>query len=298
MVWFLFPLSVILGTLLGVGYKLGSQKIQSANEIPVLIAITSAIIAICYCIINCFTGFILELTLILPALLAGVSSALCMYCLFRSMKDGNFAITIVLSNMSFCIPIMLSYVFLKESVSLWQLGGILLMLAAIIVVNFIGKDNTENEDEKPKSKKWLIFAIGTCLLNGLVNFSCKLQQFYMPSEGQLCFNFFDFVFCNITACIMILIGSLKKDTRVVYGRQDVKRVLFPCVLIAVCLGVNTLVQLLLPSYVNASVQFTVGNGAALGFGVLLGVFYYKEKFTWKSAVTLVCCIVAIILQVI
>lgn len=296
MVWLLFPLSVILGSVLGVGYKLGSQKINGANEIPVLVAIPSAILALSYCIIGCFTGFTIKATLILPALLAGVSSAICMYCLFRSMKDGNFAITIVLSNMSFCIPIILSYVFLKENVSLWQLGGILLMLAAIIVVNFIGKD--KGETDEPKSKKWLIFAIGTCLFNGLINFACKIQQFYMPGQAQICFSFFDFLFCNVTACLMILIGSFKKNTRVIYGAKEVKGILLPCILIAVCLGVNTLIQLVLPSYVNASVQFTVCNGAALAFGVVWGTFYYKEKFTWKSAVTLLCCVVAIILQVI
>lgn len=300
MVWILFPLSVVLGTTLGMAYKSGAQKISHPSEIPILIAIPSGILAVCFAAITCFTGFCLDTALLLPALLSGVSTFGAMYSLFRSMKDGYFALTIVFSGMSFCIPIFLSWLLIDEKVSPWQLSGIMLMLAAIIVVNFVGKkeDKTKETESAPPSKKWIVWTVGVCLFNGLANFGVKLQQHAMLGESLECFNFFNFLFCNVSALIFVMIYGCRKNNRVIYDFAEIKRIILPCLIIALCLGLNFYIQALLPQYVDASVQFTVCNGGSLVFGVLLGIFYYREPFDWRSVITLVCSSTAIVLQVI
>lgn len=297
--WFLISVSVVLGTVVGMAYKSGARKIACASEIPVLIAIPTGLLSVCFAVITCFKGFRLDAALLLPALLSGVSQFGAMYSLFRSMKEGFFAITIVFSGMSFCIPIFLSGLFLGEKVTAWQLSGIILMLAAIIVVNFVKrKENREIKAAMPRSKKWIIWAMGVWLFNGLLNFGIKLQQHAMPGEGMECFNFFNFLFCTVLALLFICINGFRKSHRAEYSSVNIKSIILPCLVLAFGCGLNFYIQAVLPGLVNASVQFTVCNGGSLILGVLLGVFYYREPFDWRSIVTLLCSGAAIALQVI
>ncbi len=289
----LFIISIALGVGCSVGYKLGAQREEKAMDIPFLLLFEPFILAMCFLVASLSTELLTDIKVVLPAMLSGVSTFAAMFCLFKSMGKGSFGVTTVLANMSFVIPIVLSLTFLNETASIFQLCGMLVIILAITIVNI--NTGTENKGNINKTKKWdILWAVAACVFNGLINFGLKLNQFYLPGTGQISFNFFLFLFCGCCALIYAIFVKIKTRTPVL----PVKKQLLPLGVLVVCCGVNFYIQSLLPQYVNATVQFTVCIGGALLAGILLSHLYYKERFTWRSAVTVVGSVAAILLQII
>lgn len=308
---FLFVLSVAMGTASGVGYKRGASVAERRFDLPLLLVGEPACLTLFFFVASCFEGLRADAGLVLPALLSGLSTFGAMFCLFRSMKEGSFAVTVVLANMSFVIPIFLSWCVLGEDVSLWQLAGIVLMIAVIALVNAghrpkrksaaedgtnaveVARETVDEGAAAPSSRRWILWALGACLGNGLLNFGIKLQQYYLPGEGQCCFNCFNFLFCTLAALAYLILVRARS------GPADgLSRKLWqPLLILAVSCGVNFYVQTLLPGYVNAAVQFTVCIGGSTILGMLIGWLYYREPFRWQSAVTLAASCAAIVLQI-
>ena len=125
-------------------------------------------------------------------IVAGICNALAITFLLKAMDCGEVTVAVVIINLNFCIPIILSLIFLEEVVSLLQLIGIAILVLMIILVNFLGQPKEKNNNKK--TSKILIFAFIACITNGLVNFMVKVQHYFTGSEGLngFYFSMYDF----------------------------------------------------------------------------------------------------------
>jgi len=225
--------------------------------------------------------------------------------LIKSMTSGLYSVSVIIINMNFCVPIICSALFLREKVSLLQLFGVLLLVFMIVVINIDFKKPkqiiAENEEvtEKPKRKVgYLIFALLACLGNGLMNFLIKAQQYFTPGTGQNTFYFVlyasEAVVSLIVYCIIL---SAKRETLKSNGKQKLK-VALTGLFMGICFVACMYPQTKLAELVPASVLYTVVTAGAVLLSIVIGLFKFKEKLTWRNAVSTVCCIAAIALQLI
>lgn len=183
MVIFLFALAVISSWLSVPIYKQLSVRSTSKSEtalMPVLwFAPLTAVFGVA-----AFIGDGFHSAEIFPAALSGFGSATAVYMLIESLKHKSYTLAVILINLNFYIPIVLSWIFLGDKATPLQLFGILILTAAIIIINTGKKTETEGKPEK-----WaLAKPLAACIANGLVNFGIKLHQYILPDRDS--FGFF------------------------------------------------------------------------------------------------------------
>lgn len=223
------------------------------------------------------------------ALLSGLAFAAAAYMLLDSMRKGSYTIAVIIVNLNFYIPILLSRLFLGEKATMLQLAGILFVTAAIIAVNI-------RADGKKEGLSGIISACAACLANGLVNFGIKLQQYLTPGEGQNTFFCLMYLFSAVFSLALFFI--LKGGPSLHY--PDIKKLVFPATGIGICIAACFYPQSILSSTpgINAAAQFTVTVTGSLILSLALGWIRYKEKLTLPRMLSLVLCLSAFLFQII
>ena len=252
-------------------------------------------------------GFRLDLTTVLTGLLAAVSTVVAIYLFVNAYNCGGaYSIVVLIVNIGFWLPILLSRIFLGEEVSAFQFCGILLMVFIVILINIrkkkapqdttsgIDGSNTGDKDEGGKANLWLVIAFLASVFNALISFSGKLIAFYYPDGNHSGFYFLTYLFAFVISLSLWVITSLRKKRPM----RITKPIFLHALAAAVCFGVSFFIIALLPKYVDGSTQFTVTLSLSIIVSLIIGVVFYKEKITARSVVSFLCCICAIVLQVI
>lgn len=242
-------------------------------------------------------GFAPTYKLTAAALLTGCATASAIYMLLESLRKGSYTTAIIIINMNFYIPILLSQLFLGEEATFLQLIGILLATVVIIAINIKSKNS-----EQPKDNiSGIISACIACLANGTVNFGIKLQQFYSPGEGQNTFFSLTYFFAAVISLFLFFI--LKDETegpsKLFLPFLKSKKLLIPILGLGVCMPLCYYPQSILSgmSEVNAAAQFTVTITGSLILSLAIGWILYKEKVTFTGVLSFLLCSLAIFFQV-
>lgn len=224
------------------------------------------------------------------AVASGLCIAVAASILLESMKSNALSVSVIIVNLNFVIPVLCSVVFLKEKATLLQLGGMLLCMAVIVLLNMGGGKN----GEKIK-KSSILLPLVACIANGMVNFCIKINE----NNGGSSFWFFAVMYGS-GALFCLLTGII---TNAAKGRKGLpvpfsvlKRTLPFMLLIGLCNGVCFYTASLLAGRMNAAAQFTVVTCASILLSLAVGFLFQGERFTKKSAVTILFCIAAVLCQ--
>ncbi|MGN1099515.1 MAG: hypothetical protein ACI4S9_04165, partial [Christensenellales bacterium] len=285
----------------------GIRKVESSNYLDFL-TVMSFVLTVVFGVISLRdNGFVMDLTTVLIGLLAAVSTVLAIYLFVNAYNCGGaYSMVVLIVNIGFWLPILLSGIFLGEEVSAFQLSGILLMVFIVILVNFrknkasqetvsaTAGANTGDGKSGGKVNLWLIIAFSASVFNALISFSGKLIAFYYPDGNHSGFYFLTYLFAFVISLSLWGITSLYKRRPMKISKPTFLYALAA----AVCFGVSFFIIALLPKYVDGSTQFTVTLSLSIIASIIIGVVFYKEKITARSVVSFLCCICAIVLQVI
>lgn len=303
----LFAVSIFSSAYVTVFYKNYTQMNTGKKDLSVMLFASVAPLTLIYAVLAYINGFDFSLPVIITGIVSGICNLTAIIYLLKSMTSGSFTISIIIINLNFCVPILLSRAFLGEQVSLFQLIGIVLLIGVIIITNLQG-DGTKNAQEgKKQSKKYLIYAVLACVANGLINFMIKLQQYYTPEQGQDTFYLVMYASCTLICGIAYIIFDLiekKRNLNLKGATVDEKGKLKKIALtifgigfgVGACNAVSLYPQSLLPKYVSAPIQFTVTAAGAVLLSLIIGFIKYKEKPTVKNVVSSICCMLTIFLQ--
>lgn len=242
-------------------------------------------------------GFTPTYKLTAVALFSGCATAAAVYMLLESLRKGSYTTAIIIINMNFYIPILLSQLFLGEKATLLQLTGILLATVVIIVINIKSKNS-----ERPKDNiSGIISACIACLANGTVNFGIKLQQFYTPGEGQNTFFSLTYFFAAVLSLLLffILKNETEKQLKFYLQFSKLRKLLIPILGLGVCMPLCYYPQSILSGLpeINAAAQFTVTVTGSLILSLAIGWILYKEKITFTGVLSFLLCSLAIVFQV-
>lgn len=330
----LFILVIASSGMTGYFYKYFVTRKTSQSQTFLFLGLFSLPLACLFGVISAVQGAAFSASTVITGVLGGVCSFSASFALLKSMDIGSYTVSIIIINLNFVVPIALSWIFLKEAANAFQIAGILLLCAIIVFVNLkrpVGKkvdspaekaerlgdpaqvadlsestaeaavsveadggaDCESAQDRKKKgSAVWIVFALLACFANGLFNFAVKVQQHYTPGAGQN-----GFFFCSYGTVFLISAVLFLFRRRSLKNEFSAKNILFPALGLGLCLVLCQYPQSLLPTYVNASMQFGIGAGGALLFSLIIGWIVYKEKLLKKDLISLLCGVLAIVLQV-
>lgn len=225
-------------------------------------------------------------SVLLPALLGGISSALSAFILLGSFGGNSFSTAIIIMNLNFVVPVIFSSIFLGETAAPVQLIGITLAVAVIIAVNYTGGDNI-----KPHA---VLIPAAASLANGMVNSAIKLQQFYTPGQGENSYFAFEYLFAAIAA--LLIFALVPKAEKAKMNARDYGGCIIPAMSVGLCNGVTFYTVSLVSPMLNAAAQFTIITSLSLLLSLVVGFTLQGDKFTKKTAISIVCCAGAVACQ--
>ena len=227
--------------------------------------------------------------LVIPAVAAGICIASSAVSLIESMKGYMVSIPIIIINLNFVIPIILSLLFLNEKASAISLIGTAAAAAVIIIINASEKGGG--------SRRGIILAVCACLCNGLVNFFIKLNA-AGGGDQNIFFAVMYLSAALFASAVGLIVRAAGKSGDSAGIKKEMKGALKYMLALGACNGICFLTMSMMSGMMNASVQFTVVTSLSLIFSVVYGCLIQKDRFTVKTAVSLLLCVAAVAAQMI
>lgn len=297
----LLVLCVVSSGLTGNLYKALSNKSKNAAVSTALPMVWFLLLSLVFLGVALITKEPFQRECVMWAVLGGVCLAVAVTILMESMKTNALSIAIIIVNLNFIITILFSIWFIPgEQASVVPLVGMMLSALIIIIMNKNG--NQEGNNEKKGSSVWPL--VMASIANGLLNFFMKMNTAKTTNlidgkETSCVFWYFVILYgSGAVACFLAstFMNLAKGQNGFPLDAKTVKSVWVPTLLFGVCEGVCFYASLLLTERINATAQFTIITCGAILFSLIVGMIFQGEKFTKKTAISMVFCLIAILCQ--
>ena len=294
MVYLYLAAAIISSGLAGNVYKRLCGKSGSAAMSTLFPALWFLPLSLVFCISMIVGGTsftaLLEPALLWPALGGGLGMALAASILIESMKHNSLSISVILVNLNFIIPVVLSMLFLQEKTGWIQLAGMLLSVAVILLLNLKKEEGASGE------KFAILLPCITCLANGMVNFCIKIHQNQMGGNYLNGYYTLMYLSGGIICLLLWVVFRRNTDKKLPEGKSAWLGVCTDALMLGGCNGVCFYMTGLLAGQMNAAAQFTIITAASILLSLAIGVLFQKDPLTKKSVLSFVFCLAAIICQ--
>lgn len=209
----------------------------------------------------------------------------------KAIKIGPFGYTSVIINLSTAITALSGALFWNESLSIFKIIGIVLMIGS-----FFFAIDTESDDEKKANVKWFILCLLALLFCVLIGIMQKIHQTSEYKNEATIFLLVAF----LTSAIISFVGYVctkrnEKESR--NDRKNTKKWLYFVITLLICgIGAagNNVLNLYLSGVMEAALFFPLANGVPLFASLLVSVLIFREKLKRKQLIGLFVGILAII----
>lgn len=227
--------------------------------------------------------------LLWPALGSGLGLALAATILLESMKRNSLSVSVILVNLNFMIPVVLSWLLLREETGWIQLAGTLLSAVVIVLLNL-------KQDGGAVTKDALVLPCIACIANGMVNFCIKLHQNQLGSAYLNGFYMLMYLSGGFFCLVLWSILQWKTDKKAPVGKATWLRIGVDALCLGGCNGICFYASGLLAGRMNAAAQFTVITAASVALSLVVGFVFQKERLRFKTVLSFVFCLIAILFQ--
>lgn len=201
-----------------------------------------------------------------------------------SQRNG-LSVASVATKMSVVIPIIFGIYVYDESTNIQKLAGIVLALAAVVLVSVKSKHTV-------RLKHNVLLPFLVFLSSGFIDSSVKyLETFYIEDNGIPIFSATIFGFAAVFGLIILIVKKLK-------GQLQFNKL---SLLGGFCLGIVNyaslyyLLKALDHKSLESSTIFTVNNVSIVMLSGLVGLLLFKEKLTTKNWLGVGIAIISILL---
>lgn len=206
--------------------------------------------------------------------LGGLSMAVCSISSLAALRSGTVALGNLAAAAGLLIPCAAGPLLFSEPLSLWQGGGVLLLLGAAWLLGGCSKQHYGR-----LSAKTVGLLLLSLLSNGTTMLAQKLFSYYYPQTGTGVFSLTAFLF----AAAALLICALPQLCGAQAGDRRLTRPLWIYGLIlAGALFVVNLLSTIAAALVPSIVLFTLVNGGGMLLAAGIGAVFFREKLTAKS----------------
>lgn len=217
------------------------------------------------------TDFSFDAEVLLYSLAFSVCYTLAMVGMIKALDTGSVALTSLIMQLSLIGTTVWGFFFWDTAVTPFVVIGLVLVVAALALCLFDGKEQTE----KKRNKKWLFFVLVMFIGNVGCTIVQKTQQlaFHGQHGKQL------MCWATLFALIFCMIRFLRSDKR--NARQILKKsAQFPILSGLSNVGNNFFVILLAVSPLSPSLIYPVLSVGGLMVTMLFSLFVFKEKMRW------------------
>lgn len=191
-----------------------------------------------------------------------------------AMSNGPASIGSLIYSLGFLIPIFYSARFLNESVSIYQWGGIVLMIISLVLI-------IPPEKGRKFSVTWIIFALLAMLGSGA---NAVVQKIHQNSafKNELCVFL---LYALFLASVLALIVSIITKTLIKEAKFTVftnKKTIFLIIVSGLVVGLMNVVNTNLAGKLPAVIQFPVYNICSMIITALWGRLFFKEKLSGRK----------------
>lgn len=286
--------AVLTSGMSGYFYKRVSMVNKAVSASALLPIIWYLPLALVFGIVALGEAAALSAGVVLPALFSGVGAALCAVTLLEGMKRTAYSASVIIINLNFILPVLLSVFFLGEKTGWLQLAGMVVAAVAIVALNGNAREEGRKEaKEKAKRNPYILLAVVACIGNGILNFGIKLKQFYSGVAGDSAF----YSLCYLFAAVLCMGAYAVMRTRD-QGKcgAGLRRALPYALGIGACNGICFWAMGVAARYMNAAAEFTVITALSILVSLAVGRISLHEKLGKRGLLSLLFCAVAIVCQ--
>lgn len=208
--------------------------------------------------------------------LYGLATALFTLLNMMALQTGPLSYTNTIVFCAMIVPALSGMALYGEPVTAGQYAGVALMVLSFVFAM------DKKSDSRGMSFRWLLLCAGAFLFNGAVGVLQKVHQ-NSPEKGQLgMFLIVAFTVYTLFSAVMTVLHTCVRGEKPTAWRehrtQSIVYVLMSGVGIGVCNQINTY----LAGVMRAIVFFPLVNGVAILITLLIGLVFWKEKFSKKQ----------------
>ncbi len=241
-------------------------------------------------ILFALNGFSLTLSpeIILWGILYGVTQELFMFFKAQAMKNGSVSITTLIGNCSLILSTSVGVIVWKESVSVMQIVGIALLLAAFFLCTY-----KKSEKKESSSKLWLIYCLFFFTFAAGVGIIFKFFSKTSGGEGAG-----DMMI--VAAMTMLIFSGIKIAIRRLMQKGKGEK---PCYskaffVIAVLSGILSCgynrLNISLAGLFDSVIFYPSFNGGVILLSAILSVIFLRERLSKRQTIGLVLGVLAVV----
>lgn len=209
------------------------------------------------------------------------------YSAFLAFKVGPYGLTRLIANFSLLFTVFYGIIVLNEPRTGFTYAGIVLIFAALFLMNYTGK--SETKDEGKISVKWLVYMVITVVSNGFISILGRVQQIKFDNA---CTNEFQMISIGGSFVLLAVIG-------IIIDRDKLKDVLAHGTLYGlgagVCNGAKNFVSLLVFLFVPMSTVSPMKIGVGIALTFVVSKIFYKEKYSVYQIIGVILGAAAVIM---
>ncbi|MDC1237815.1 DMT family transporter [Polaribacter sp.] len=218
------------------------------------------------------------------ALFLGVLFVSIFFVMAMTAQKNGVSVTSIAGKMSVVVPVIFGIMLYNESVTFLKIVGIIMALIAVYLSSV--------KEEKSEKNGTLLLPILLFIGSGTIDTLLKyIQENYVADEDVSIFSGSLFGIAGVFAFLILVIKTIKK--RASFGYKNI--------IAGIILGVPNyysiifLIKALQNKNFESSTLFTINNVAIVVVSTLVGLFFFKEKFSIKNKIGVAMAILGIIL---
>lgn len=215
-----------------------------------------------------------NLSTLLITALSGVTTSLFVVTWLLSVRKGAYMMVDVFLMMGTVAAVAMCGLFLGETVSLRQIVGLALLVAATVVMC------SYSRGVKGKMTPAALVLLIVCgLSNGLTDFSQKLFVSHAPESTSAVFNFYTYVFSAAVLLVLYLAAGRKEQRP---ASAVVKPIWGYVLVMALCLYLNSFFKTEAASLLPAAQLYPLTQGCGMILSTMMAALCFGEKPNAKS----------------
>lgn len=212
---------------------------------------------------------------------AGVTTSVMLVTWLLAVQKSAYSAMDAFLSVSVLVPILLSSIFYKETVSLSQWIGLALLFGAVILMSLY-----TNQIKQKLGWSAILLLLAMSVFNGLADFSYKLFDHRAPDVPASVFNFYIYIFCAISLLIVFFLAKEKaplEEDREVEALQPNKekdldkRKLIYIAVMAAAQFCYSYFKTLAASRLSSVELFPLQQGLSITLSLLMAAVLFKEK---------------------
>ena len=259
-------------------------------------AVTANVIRMFFCILIGFLVLVtqgnirflnLNSNMVAVSAFSGISTAVFVVTWLMCVKNGVYMLVEVFLMLGVLVPLILSSIFLKETIQATDLIGFAVLLIAVTVMCSY---NNSQQKKLTVSTFVLLLICGVCY--GLTDFSQKLFVTNLSQVPVSVFNFYTYIFAFV---LLIPLLFLYKMDRQQSQKSNLKKIIGYILIMSVCLFVNSYFKTKAAYYISSAKLYPLNQASALILSALMSSVFFGEKLTAKCILGLFMAIAGILI---